>query len=69
MCPGARQTYALNGTQKYELPTSEVTLARVFDVMQQPHGELDVVDWGVANATLEEVFIKFCKGTGNTQLA
>lgn len=67
MCPGARQTYALNGTQKYELPTSEVTLAKVFDTMQRAH-DINVVDWGVANATLEEVFIKFAKARGNAAL-
>lgn len=26
LCPSARPTYALGGTQKYELPTSEVTI-------------------------------------------
>ena len=29
MSPSARQTYALGGTQKYELPTSEVSLSTV----------------------------------------
>lgn len=29
LSPGARRTYALGGTQKYELPTTEVTLSQV----------------------------------------
>ena len=29
LSPGARKTYALGGTQKYELPTSEVSLSQV----------------------------------------
>lgn len=29
LSPGARRTYALGGTQKYELPTSEVSLSQV----------------------------------------
>ena len=29
MSPSARRTYALGGTQKYELPTSEVSLSMV----------------------------------------
>ncbi len=29
MSPSARQTYALGGTQKYELPISEVSLSKV----------------------------------------
>jgi hypothetical protein len=27
-------------------------------------GRLQVLDWGVANATLEEVFIKFARAIG-----
>ena len=29
MSPSARRTYAVGGTQKYELPTAEVTLSQV----------------------------------------
>ena len=29
LAPGARRTYALGGTQKYELPTAEVSLSQV----------------------------------------
>ena len=29
MAPSARRTYALSGTQKYELPIAEVTLSKV----------------------------------------
>ncbi|KAL0019993.1 hypothetical protein WJX79_010913 [Trebouxia sp. C0005] len=66
LCPSARPTYALGGTQKYELPTSEVSLSQVFVQMRQvQHQHLFVVlDWGVANAKLEEVFIKFAKSIG-----
>jgi hypothetical protein len=108
MSPGARLTYALAGTRKYELPVQEVTLpgavaccswgtsavqgvkngcccrfcsicgtaphlwaphpllahphprpaspsAGVFETMEAAKAELRVLDWGVANATLEEV--------------
>lgn len=34
LSPGARLTYALGGTLKYELPTSEVSAADVFAAMQ-----------------------------------
>lgn len=30
LCPSARPTYALGGTQKYELPTSEVNIISCF---------------------------------------
>jgi len=29
MSPSARRTYAVGGTQKYELPTAEITLSQV----------------------------------------
>jgi hypothetical protein len=52
-------TYELGGTLKYELPTSEVTLSQVFSAMNAAKDRgLAVIDWGVSNATLEEVFIK-----------
>lgn len=65
MCPTARQTYALAGTHKYELPTTDVTLDTVFDYMHsQSARDLNILDWGISNATLEEVFIKFAKELG-----
>jgi len=62
--PGARLTYSLAGTRRYELPTEEVSLSAVFEAMEGAGGGLTVMDWGVANATLEEVFIKFAKSIG-----
>ncbi|KXZ51841.1 hypothetical protein GPECTOR_11g28 [Gonium pectorale] len=41
-----------------------VSLAAVFAAMAGARGRLDVLDWGVANATLEEVFIKFARQIG-----
>lgn len=62
--PGARLTYALAGTRKYELPVGEVTLPGVFEAMAGARQHLEVLDWGIANATLEEVFIRFAKNMG-----
>ena len=59
MCPSAKRTYAVATTEKYELPTSDVTLDAVFDAMRRHEQELGVVDFSVSNASLEEVFIKF----------
>ncbi|KAG2497357.1 hypothetical protein HYH03_004516 [Edaphochlamys debaryana] len=66
LCPGARRTYHLGGTSKYELPTSGVSLSGVFDAMSaaKEAGRMQVLDWGVASATLEEVFIKFARQIG-----
>uniref|UniRef100_A0A1D2A8G4 ABC transporter domain-containing protein n=1 Tax=Auxenochlorella protothecoides TaxID=3075 RepID=A0A1D2A8G4_AUXPR len=64
MSPNARQTYSLAGTRKYELPVSDVTLAGVFEAMTTAAAHLTILDWGIANATLEEVFIKLAKHLG-----
>ena len=60
----ARLTYCVGGTMKFELPTEEVSLSRVFDVMAGLKEQVRVLDWSVANATLEEVFIKFARQIG-----
>ena len=40
--------------------------AQVFTTMEeaQQRSSLQILDWGVANATLEEVFIKFARSIG-----
>ena len=38
MAPSARRTYVVGGTQKYELPTSEVTLSQVSGMRGQARG-------------------------------
>jgi hypothetical protein len=69
LAPGARLTYSVGGTLKFELPAGEISLSGVFAAMAAaksdagPH-RLRVLDWGVANATLEEVFIKFARSIG-----
>lgn len=64
--PNAQLTYSVGGTLKYELPKTDVSLSGVFNAMNQAKssGTLDVLDWGCASATLEEVFIKFARSIG-----
>jgi ABC-type multidrug transport system ATPase subunit len=66
LSPSAKLTYAVGETFKYELSTSEVSLSTVFGEMESAvkSGQVQILDWGVANATLEEVFIKFAKSIG-----
>lgn len=59
--PGSKLTYSLAGTMKFELPTSEITAAQVFNKMQDARQQMTVLDWAIASATLEEVFIKFAR--------
>lgn len=43
----------------------QVSLSRVFATMTGSKvSGLELLDWGVANATLEEVFIRFARGMG-----
>ena len=66
MCPSARPVYSLGGTQKFELPSSDVSLEMVFEHMETlgKKGQLTILDWGVSNVTLEEVFIKITREAG-----
>ncbi|MEW5299847.1 MAG: hypothetical protein WDW36_002821 [Sanguina aurantia] len=64
MSPNAKVSYSLAGTFKYELPTADVSLSQVFTAMSLAKQRMSVLDWGVANATLEEVFIKFARQIG-----
>lgn len=64
LSPNSQQTYKLGGTLKYDLPMSEVTLAKVFAAVTGRKEELGIVDWGVANMTLEEVFIQLARDIG-----
>ena len=65
-CRTARPVYSLGGTQKFELPTEAVQLQDVFAYMEQlkNDAEIDILDWGVSNTTLEEVFIKITNDAG-----
>jgi len=66
MAPGAKLVYSLGGTQKYELPLGQITIDDVFRRMEEVkyRKELEILDWGVSNATLEEVFIKITRDAG-----
>lgn len=64
MSPNAVQTYSLAGTQRYELPTSEVSIGSVFSTVELAKSQFAILDWGISSATLEEVFIKLARSLG-----
>jgi len=64
MCPAGRLTYALGGSLRYELPVSDVSLAGVMAAVHAATGELGVLHFGIANATLEEVFCRLIRDVG-----
>ncbi|XP_004242168.1 ABC transporter A family member 7 isoform X1 [Solanum lycopersicum] len=58
LSPTAKKTYHLYGTQKFELPKYEVKLSDVFLTVRQAKERFPVQSWGLADTTLEDVFIK-----------
>ncbi|CAN8278112.1 unnamed protein product [Cochlearia groenlandica] len=54
----AKKIYHLAGTQKFEIPKDEVRVSQVFDAVEKAKSRFHVVAWGLADTTLEDVFIK-----------
>lgn len=63
LSPNAKKTYHLYGTQKFELPKDEVKLSDVFLTVRQSKERFPVQSWGLADTTLEDVFIKVATET------
>ncbi|KAJ7541144.1 hypothetical protein O6H91_10G048600 [Diphasiastrum complanatum] len=61
LSPTAKKIYGLSGTQKFELPKSEVSIADIFKVIDTNKAQLQFQAWGIANTTLEDVFIKVAR--------
>ncbi|XP_039688859.1 ABC transporter A family member 7 isoform X2 [Medicago truncatula] len=58
LTPNANRIYRLSGTQKFELPKKEVKIANVFQAVEVAKRNFTVFAWGLADTTLEDVFIK-----------
>lgn len=58
----ANKIYHLSGTQKFELPKQEVRIAEVFQAVEKAKRRFMVQAWGLADTTLEDVFIKVARG-------
>ncbi|XP_051123223.1 ABC transporter A family member 7-like isoform X3 [Andrographis paniculata] len=58
----ATKIYQISGTQKFELPKNEVRIAQVFAAVEDAKSRFAVQAWGLADTTLEDVFIKVARG-------
>ncbi|KAF8399433.1 hypothetical protein HHK36_015298 [Tetracentron sinense] len=58
----ANRVYRISGTQKFELPKQEVRIADVFQAVENAKSKFTVHAWGLADTTLEDVFIKVVRG-------
>lgn len=54
----AKKVYGLSGTQKFEIPKPDVEIGQVFTAMQNAKQRLTIQAWGIADTTLEDVFVK-----------
>ncbi|MED6136471.1 Phospholipid-transporting ATPase abca7 [Stylosanthes scabra] len=59
--PAAKKVYHISGTQKFELPKEEVQIASVFRAVETAKRNFTVSAWGLADTTLEDVFIKVAR--------
>uniref|UniRef100_A0A0D3A9Y0 ABC transporter domain-containing protein n=1 Tax=Brassica oleracea var. oleracea TaxID=109376 RepID=A0A0D3A9Y0_BRAOL len=59
--PNVKKVYHLAGRQKFELPKQEVRIAEVFWAVEKAKSNFTVFAWGLADTTLEDVFIKVAK--------
>ncbi|KAK2664000.1 hypothetical protein Ddye_002574 [Dipteronia dyeriana] len=62
LSPNANKIYQISGTQKFELPKQEVRIADVFQAVENAKRKFVVFAWGLADTTLEDVFIKVARG-------
>ncbi|CAG7888599.1 unnamed protein product [Brassica rapa] len=59
--PNARKLYHIAGTQKFEIPKEEVRISQVFQAVEKAKRSFKVFAWGLADTTLEDVFIKVAR--------
>ena len=62
LSPNATKVYHTSGTQKFEMPKAEVRIADVFRAVDVAKSNFTVFAWGLADTTLEDVFIKVARG-------
>nr|POE81563.1 abc transporter a family member 7 [Quercus suber] len=62
LSPNANKIYHISGTQKFELPKHDVRIADVFQAVENAKSRFTVFAWGLADTTLEDVFIKVARG-------
>lgn len=59
--PAVSRVYRISGTQKFEMPKQEVRISAVFHAMESAKSRMTILAWGLADTTLEDVFIRVAK--------
>jgi len=58
LCPHGRKLNELAGAFNFELPREGTELSEIFEGLESRKDDLGIIDWGISNTTLEEVFLK-----------
>jgi len=53
----AQCTYAVAETMKFSIPLEDIKISELFGKLQAQANAIGLTDWGISNASLEEVFI------------
>ncbi|XP_010242394.1 PREDICTED: ABC transporter A family member 7-like [Nelumbo nucifera] len=61
LSPSANKIYHISGTQKFEIPKQEVKIADVFQAVENAKNKFTIHAWGLADTTLEDVFINVAR--------
>uniref|UniRef100_A0A0D9YL55 ABC transporter domain-containing protein n=1 Tax=Oryza glumipatula TaxID=40148 RepID=A0A0D9YL55_9ORYZ len=64
--PTMNIVYHISGTQKFEMAKQEVRISQVFRAMEHAKRRMNVLAWGLADTTLEDVFIRVAKESDST---
>ncbi|XP_024013627.1 ABC transporter A family member 3-like [Eutrema salsugineum] len=64
-CPNAKKIYHIAGTKIFEIPKEEVRISKVFQAVEKAKSRFKVFAWGLADTTLEDVFIKVARSAQN----
>lgn len=67
--PSANRVYHISGTQKFEMPKQEVKISEVFQAMESAKSRLTILAWGLADTTLEDVFIRVAKESETSSMS
>ncbi|KAG9449598.1 hypothetical protein H6P81_009563 [Aristolochia fimbriata] len=62
LSPNAKKIYHISGTQKFELPKQAIRIADVFQAVENAKKKFSIHAWGLADTTLEDVFIEVARG-------
>lgn len=55
---GAKKVLAFGSQLSYTVPLADGDVAQIFNVMERSKKQYGITEWGVTQASLEEVFVK-----------